>query len=849
MIKFSSNSDWSFNLESVEIIRDEDQLIKRASAKHLLKYAKTKGQTDIHLIALGSSEGYGANRNGDEFSEADCIKNNHYFKDADRAVHRHHKNKKTDPKYGNIKAAAYNPKMRRIELMVGLDDDKCQDILEEQEKTGNTNWSMASFQPDGDYCLCGHNAKTDKDRCFAAGTLIELDKGYKKIEDIAVGDLVKTHTGQYKPVEALLPSNFTGEMAEIATVGNYHKTYCTANHPFYTINGKEFNKNYKQLYRKENPFWCKLDNGRVKFNECIVPQPKWAPVSELEEGDFIGYPIRAIDYSLDMSADEAYLLGLFLGDGNLIWGTNTGDNFATGITLSLGTVEKATVIAKVTELCDLHEYKYRINEREGINCVAVHIRGHDIGKRCQWYCGSLFNKKYLNEEVFAWSIEAKLAFLSGVLDSDGSVDKIKKSARIVMANEFLVNQLKDLSASVGLIGKIGKQTVFSGYSKACGSTRYILQFNQSQAAAFSMSQKTKGLVFSSIFHNMSFIAGGYLWSAITDLTFEDVENTPVYNFEVEEDHSYIANCLAAHNCEHIPRDLGTLNKEGQMYTMKNPNPIWKEISYVHRPADRIGMALGKEASINSVVKPMMTSDYLSIYTGFELPPEEFLISKQAEDKKSLITKLAEMEKHLDAVGKSPMTNKNSFIKRQEKLKQSPSIPDKDIDELRKHEAPKGLRAMADKGIVMSPEEFMKYIFGERLDDGLNKGIKSHLPHAFSKMDDDDAQKHQVANDEKYEPDQLGILPPELKQLVGKLFEGHSMFGEPSVKRVMRITIEMGPHSKDNEANTKPPKVESSKAEEKLAEAYSCYKLATLNYLQGKGLLTDEVLWNTLIQNR
>lgn len=165
LYKFSSNSDFNFGMESVVIYKGFPSLVKRAGVKDLLKVAKTKGQTDLHIIAVGSYEGTGFNRNGDCFRDYWCEKNAHCFKDADRCVHRHHKNKPEDPKFGNVKAAAYNKDMKRIELVVGLDNDKCADILDEQEKVGHTNWSMASKQAYDVCTWCNHKAKDDGDRC------------------------------------------------------------------------------------------------------------------------------------------------------------------------------------------------------------------------------------------------------------------------------------------------------------------------------------------------------------------------------------------------------------------------------------------------------------------------------------------------------------------------------------------------------------------------------------------------------------------------------------------------------------------------------------------------------------
>jgi len=163
--KFVEPHSFDHGVAPITLIKDVKSLTKRAAASSLLKYAKTKGQEDLHIIAVGAYEGTGYNRNLDRFMEKWCEKNAHYFRDADRCVHRHHQNKPSSPKYGNVKAAAYNRDMRRIELILGLDIDKCADILHEQEKVGHTNWSMASKQAHDVCTWCKHKAYTDVDRC------------------------------------------------------------------------------------------------------------------------------------------------------------------------------------------------------------------------------------------------------------------------------------------------------------------------------------------------------------------------------------------------------------------------------------------------------------------------------------------------------------------------------------------------------------------------------------------------------------------------------------------------------------------------------------------------------------
>lgn len=464
MIKFTSNGDFNFGVESVSLITDSKQLVKRASTKELLKYEKTAGQEDLHIIALGSYEGVGFNRNGDCFLESDCKKNNQSFVKAARAVHRHHKNKKQDPKYGNIKAAAYNEPMKRIELIVGLDKDKCADILDEQEKKGYTNWSMASRQKNDECSWCGHKATTDEDRC-----------------------------------------------------------------------------------------------------------------------------------------------------------------------------------------------------------------------------------------------------------------------------------------------------------------------------------------------------------------------------------------------EHIPSQIGELNKQGQMCGMINPDPNWFEISYVSRPADRIGMSLRKLAN-DSSISPMLPSDFLKVYSGFQPPVEEFLISKKANDKRSLLHKLAEMEKHIEAISNSaPKTSKDLYLKTQaSKLNKSDDLSDTTIDELRKFDPSRLLKVLADHGIIFSPTEFVKYLFGNRVSDKSITGMKSHLPKAFSKIDEDDGETGEAVNNEKFEPSMSDVIPKEIKDMISGLMDNKSMFAGPAKNRVMRITIIKG-----NMGELKPHAKEQTKEafDKELAKSYCMYKLSALNYIDSQDKLDEDLLWNAVIQNR
>jgi len=168
-----------------------DFLIKRAGdhafADMLSNVKLLPGDIPMHCLAIGATEGYGPNRNGDGFNESTCIKQAHTFisaplKDWTKTAHngaryyRHHKNKEPENSYGYCKLAAYNKDMRRVELlMIGNGTKEAADrngghvmpanSLAKIERGDDLGWSMAC-KVAHDVCgNCFHKAATRADYC------------------------------------------------------------------------------------------------------------------------------------------------------------------------------------------------------------------------------------------------------------------------------------------------------------------------------------------------------------------------------------------------------------------------------------------------------------------------------------------------------------------------------------------------------------------------------------------------------------------------------------------------------------------------------------------------------------
>ncbi len=174
------------------------------------------GEIPIHLIAIGCTENYSCNRNGDGFKEATCRNYHDTFVKHARWYHSH-VNKDPKKSYGMVKASHFNEDMKRIELLVALNGTK--EIAEkngglvaeeELEKLANDKELPTSMSCIVAYDICsscGNKAKNRQEYClgdregghckygglkhhlgqvFEDGHVLHADNPYPKFIDISL---------------------------------------------------------------------------------------------------------------------------------------------------------------------------------------------------------------------------------------------------------------------------------------------------------------------------------------------------------------------------------------------------------------------------------------------------------------------------------------------------------------------------------------------------------------------------------------------------------------------------------------------------------------------------------------
>jgi hypothetical protein len=156
--------------------RDFLKTASQAFLPHIDSYKFASDELPVHLIALGASEAYGPNRNGDGFKEATCKKYHDTFVKFAKFF-RNHKNKpeKGDPYYGYVKASAYNDDMRRVELLCALNTNKkaadrnggliADAEVEKLARGEDFPVSMACRVPNDVCSFCNHRARTRDEYC------------------------------------------------------------------------------------------------------------------------------------------------------------------------------------------------------------------------------------------------------------------------------------------------------------------------------------------------------------------------------------------------------------------------------------------------------------------------------------------------------------------------------------------------------------------------------------------------------------------------------------------------------------------------------------------------------------
>ncbi len=648
MKKIIPGDSWDFGDLGTQLIKlssrglrgdDRRAFVEKRAASHafvdyLDKISFHPGEIPIHKLAIGATEGYGANRNSDGFSEKDCREHHPTFVKF-AYYYRHHKNKDPKKSYGVIKASAYNEKMKRVELLIAGNGTK-----EAAERNGGLvlpDKSIERLEQGED--VPGSMA------CFTDPTfpILTRDRGYIGIAELNTDDFVWTHEGRWRPVLKLIHRKYTGLVTKLSVRGLPVPLEITSDHPMLA---RIFSDREESELIAAGSVFVSHDSTRKErrdyrnIDEFESVETDWSCAEHLQEGDRLFY--QSIDRYPGYGAIDctylASLMGYFLAEGCCLHNQYTSirkggekQKSVFGISFCCHIDDSAvrnipkilmTLYPDITVTIKLH--------RKSKQSVILNVYNAHLGRFFMQMMGHGAKRKKIPPEIFNASEDVKKSFLGSWLDGDGFADV--KGMHWSTSSRNLALQGRDLLASIGISSSIYRiqhgKCETSGYANSGDEyTLNISKFERNSLADYATkADKIAVSAKRSKPASMRVCQDGTYAYRITASEKRYVEDIDVYNIEVAEDQSYSAAGLISHNChvrfdicsicnnksasrrEYCDEDscvdpktgihgfgckdgLGKVANDGRVQFVDNPRPRFFDFSEVTSPADRIAYGM------------------------------------------------------------------------------------------------------------------------------------------------------------------------------------------------------------------------------------------------------------------
>lgn len=354
--------------------------------------------------------------------------------------------------------------------------------------------------------------------CFVEGTQILSKTGYRNIENLKVGDLVYTKERRWKNIKRI-GSDGEQEICSITAMGIL-PIECTLNHPFWV----------KHKCRKWN-------NSIRRYDYCLSDAEK-VYASDLTINDFIGVPIiNDRDGELSNVSDELlWLLGRYVADGVI---SNS------EVILSIGN-EKISDFNRIVSTHRTYKHTkscYRVVFNKSSELYNL-ISSYDFGR------GAI--NKNIPIEILELSKSKLKIFLEGYWSGDGCSIKDTTTRQATTISKRLA---ETLVLAIQKVYLTGCRIYFDERPSKYEIEGRIVNQNDTYMVRFLTENQKSSF----------WVENDYIWYPIRKIKKEGIKKV-IYNIEVEDDHTYIANGAAVFNCQ----DFSVAGKQkGSVWTCKD----------------------------------------------------------------------------------------------------------------------------------------------------------------------------------------------------------------------------------------------------------------------------------------
>ena len=348
--------------------------------------------------------------------------------------------------------------------------------------------------------------------CFPAATIIATARGFVPIDTVQVGDQVWTHKHRYRRV--VRTGHKTSKTVVVKGQGHFGLV-TTANHRF--------------LARRKTGRSTRVDGKAVRITSNGVPEwtaaenlsgAHWACVSDWPTQPTPRVETCGNERVVETSIDLMRFAGAYLGDG---WAsTNNRRGY-----VKLGINNRKLSILKPT----LDAMGAWSSVQEGA-AVRVQISSRALAR---WLIEN-FGSGALDKSVPMWALgiprEWREALIDGYRITDGGPTLTSGIIRATTVSRQLALTMRALAVATGYASSVGFMRrpathVINGRT-----------VNQKDTYTVTLSKSSRS----------SFADKGFRWQRVRTVTPTEHDET-VYDLEVEDDHSYVADGICVHNCQ------------------------------------------------------------------------------------------------------------------------------------------------------------------------------------------------------------------------------------------------------------------------------------------------------------
>lgn len=365
--------------------------------------------------------------------------------------------------------------------------------------------------------------------CFMPGTLIQTEAGLVEIENLVPGDMVRTHLGRYRPVDAVVCSHmhYEGDMIELRTRLSHVPLVVTPAHMVWAARGAEFWEGTRTRKRSRKARAAAGQESPVRttvetpYANQSFGAPRLIAAEDIRDSDYLLFPVqREVEDRPDVSDDDLFFIGLYAGDGHIARGTSPSIAFgrkdAEVMDRYIAYVERRTG----------HTPRVSDHGKYGSQCWNVAVRskqgGRDLAEMFHEACpGNAYTKRFA-PWVMALPAERLRRVLDGFWSADGHIRPNRAERVMSLANLDLVLQVRDMLLALGERPRVRK----SRSAKASVIKGREVQNRDAWSVSYSPgAKKSSGLM------NDEWIALPV--SSVKRIPYSG----PVYDAEVREDHT------------------------------------------------------------------------------------------------------------------------------------------------------------------------------------------------------------------------------------------------------------------------------------------------------------------------